>query len=160
MTSLTLLAVIAALLPGPHHEPGACHLNAGKADTACTPGATNPDVTQATINSTICRPGWTATVRPPASYTNTIKRRQMIEYGLTGPPAAVEEDHLIPLVLGGSPRDPRNLYPQPRVGPGDAATKDREEVALGRAVCGGRITLADAQQKITQDWTHTAGDQR
>ncbi|MBV8598859.1 MAG: hypothetical protein JO017_08565, partial [Actinobacteria bacterium] len=35
------------------------------ASPTLTPGATNPDVTQATIGSTICVRGWTATVRPP-----------------------------------------------------------------------------------------------
>lgn len=34
-----------------------------------------------------------------------------------------------------------------------AASKDREEVALGRAVCASRLTLADARAKILADWT-------
>ncbi|MGW4529241.1 hypothetical protein [Amycolatopsis sp. NPDC004378] len=39
-------------------------------DPACTPGALNPDVTQASIGSTICVSGWTATIRPrPATPT-------------------------------------------------------------------------------------------
>lgn len=38
-------------------------------DPQLTPGVTNPDVTQATIDKTICVPGWTKTIRPPASYT-------------------------------------------------------------------------------------------
>jgi hypothetical protein len=41
------------------------------------PGALNPAVTQATIHSTICVPSWTATIRPPATYTNRLKRRQL-----------------------------------------------------------------------------------
>ena len=41
------------------------------------PGATNPEVTQATINTTICQSGWTATIRPPASYTTSLKKTQM-----------------------------------------------------------------------------------
>jgi hypothetical protein len=40
-------------------------------DPTLTPGATNPDITQATIAATICNPNWsTKTIRPPASYTN------------------------------------------------------------------------------------------
>ncbi len=35
-------------------------------DRRCTPGAVNPAVTQSTIDSTICRSGWTATVRNDA----------------------------------------------------------------------------------------------
>jgi hypothetical protein len=38
------------------------------ADPARTPGVLNPDVTQANIRSTICRRGWTSTIRPPSSY--------------------------------------------------------------------------------------------
>jgi hypothetical protein len=37
-------------------------------DHATTPGVVNPDITQANIQQTICTRGWTATVRPPASY--------------------------------------------------------------------------------------------
>ena len=36
------------------------------ASPTLTPGSLNPDVTQATIGSTICVRGWTATVRPPS----------------------------------------------------------------------------------------------
>jgi hypothetical protein len=35
-------------------------------------------------------------------------------YGLTGTPSAYEEDHLIPLELGGALRNPKNLRPEPR----------------------------------------------
>jgi len=43
-------------------------------DPACTPGATNSAVTRATIATTICRSGYTKTIRPPASYTGALKR--------------------------------------------------------------------------------------
>jgi hypothetical protein len=80
----------------------------------CTPGAINPDVTQATIGKTICVPGWTAKIRPPVAYTNLLKTSQMIEYGETGLPSELEEDRLINLGIGGAPQDPHNLFPQPR----------------------------------------------
>ena len=35
------------------------------ADPRRTPGVLNPDVTQANIRSTICKHGWTSTIRPP-----------------------------------------------------------------------------------------------
>ena len=35
-------------------------------DPRFTPGAINPDVTQENIDSTICVPGFTKTIRPPA----------------------------------------------------------------------------------------------
>jgi hypothetical protein len=41
-------------------------------DPACTPGALNPDVTQASIGSTICVSGWTATIRPPTAAQNAM----------------------------------------------------------------------------------------
>jgi len=44
---------------------------------ALTPGALNPDVTQATIRSTICRRGWTKTVRPPTSFTSALNLAQI-----------------------------------------------------------------------------------
>jgi hypothetical protein len=45
-------------------------------DPTLTPGAINPDITQATIAATICNPRWsTKTIRPPASYTNTLKKQ-------------------------------------------------------------------------------------
>src|SRR5690348_14954297 len=41
----------------------------------------HPAVSQATIGSTICLRGWTSTIRPPADYTNDLKRHQLAEYG-------------------------------------------------------------------------------
>ena len=66
-------------------------------DPSCTPGVTNPDVTQADIDETICKSGWTATVRPPVSYTEPLKYQQKAAYGETGPVSNYEEDHLIPI---------------------------------------------------------------
>ena len=79
---LALLFVGAAVLffAQPHRHRAAAIL----ADPVRTPGVLNPDVTQANIRSTICRHGWTATIRPPVDYTNALKRRQMRQYGETG----------------------------------------------------------------------------
>lgn len=133
---------------------GACTVVDGKAAPRCTPGAINPQVTQANIASTICRKGWTATVRPPESYTENLKRAGLVSYGEHGPLSAFEEDHLIALELGGSPADPGNLWPEPHVVAGNRGSyvKDAEETALNRAVCGGRMTLAAAQARILADW--------
>ena len=130
----------------------ACHARGPLPDRVCTPGATNPVVTQGTIGTTICRAGWTATVRPPVSVTGPLKVRQMAAYGLTGPTAAYEEDHLIPLELGGAPADPLNLWPQPRAGSPGAADKDRFENYLHAEVCALRKPLSDAQVEIATDW--------
>jgi hypothetical protein len=117
------------------------------------PGALNPDVTQATIGSTICLHGWTGTVRPPVDYTNALKAQQMREYGLTGGSSAYQEDHLISLELGGDPTDPRNLWPEPYP---RATAMDKVENALNAEVCSGKLTLAQAQLKETTI-KHTQG---
>jgi hypothetical protein len=117
------------------------------------PGVLNPDVTQATIRSTICVHGWTATVRPPVSYTNALKLKQMRAYGETGSPSAYQEDHLISLELGGDPIDPRNLWPEPYP---RAADVDRIENELNAQVCSGALELAQAQQNESA-LKHTQG---
>ena len=118
-------------------------------DPACTPGVTNPSVNQANIDQTICTRGWTSTVRPPESYTEKLKREQMDSYGDPGSMSGYEEDHLIPLELGGSPADPKNLWPEPGASPNP---KDDVEYAANRAVCRGEMPLAQAQREIATDW--------
>lgn len=119
-------------------------------DPEMTPGAINPDVTPDNIDQTICKPGWTKTVRPPEEYTEKLKREQIEAYGYTDKRlGAYEEDHLIPLELGGNPTDPRNLWPQPIV---MARLKDRLEYDLNRLVCSHIIDLRWAQVMIAHDW--------
>jgi hypothetical protein len=116
-------------------------------DSFRTPGATNPNVTQANIKKTICKSGWTKTIRPPSSYTNTLRYRNK-KLG------SYEEDHLISLQLGGDPQDPRNLWPQAYAGKCGARVKDVIETALKRLVCDPKppLTVVEAQQMISQDW--------
>lgn len=124
-------------------------------DPACTPGSTNPSVTQSTIDSTICVSGWTSTVRPPTSYTNPLKVKQITEYGYGDTSTAdYEEDHYIPLELGGNPRDPKNLWPESRLGPSGstAGDKDTVENKLKKLVCSGQVGLTAAQRAIATDW--------
>jgi hypothetical protein len=123
-------------------------------DPHCTPGATDPRVSQADIRTTICRRGYTRTVRPPVSYTDRLKRRQLAAYGWYAghSPAEYEEDHLVPLELGGAPSDPRNLWPEARTGLASAAQKDVLENYLHRAVCAGAMSLSDAQRAIERNW--------
>src|SRR5205085_9288700 len=103
-----------------------------------------PLVTQATIDSTVCVQGWTKTVRPPTSYTDDLKLRQLREYRRIGPPSAYQEDHFISLELGGDPADPRNLWPEPYP---RAAEVDRIENELNALVCNGKLSLAEAQRR-------------
>lgn len=132
-----------------------CTVVEAKADKACTPGAFNPAVTQDTIGTTICVPNWTATVRPPSAYTTGLKNLQKIEYGEGKiPNSDLEEDHLVPLALGGAPEDPLNLWPQPWKGIHNARVKDSDEVRLQHDVCAGRTTLDAARNEILELWTH------
>jgi hypothetical protein len=123
------------------------------ADPARTPGVLNPDVTQANIRSTICKRGWTATIRPPVSYTDALKRKQMRQYGETGSMSDYQEDHLISLELGGNPTDPRNLWPEPYP---RASQVDQIENELNAEVGSGKLTLAQAQQR-EDDLKHSRG---
>lgn len=131
----------------------------GLPNSKLTPGAINPNVTEANVATTICKSGWTATVRPPSAYTSALKLVQIVEYGYSDrAPSHYEEDHLVPLELGGAPRDPRNLWPEPNiiVLP-DGTTvgsnaKDHLENYLNTAVCSGAMPLGDAQRSIAADW--------
>ncbi len=158
----------AATTPGPTGVPiklpvsgSAADRLPGEPDRLLTPGALNPAVTQATIGSTICVSGWTATIRPSSSYTSRLKIGQIVTYGYSDTStAAYEEDHLISLELGGAPSDPRNLWPEPYAmsladgRPTGARTKDSFENSLKKQVCAGTILLAQAQADIGVYWVH------
>ena len=136
-------------------------------DASLHPGATNPDVTQDNIESTICKSGFTKSVRPPASYTDDLKRQQMRDEGLPGSPSDYEEDHLISLELGGAPKDPKNLWPEPYENKGDkfakrgtgSETKDKVENQTNKLVCSEKMPLSDAQQRIASDWYQLGVDE-
>ena len=136
---------------------GSCHaLGQGRysrPDPRCTPGALNPAVTQTTIGQTICVPGWSETVRPPESVTETEKAQSMAAYGDGGSMHDYEYDHFIPLELGGAVNDPRNLWPEPGASPNP---KDSVEDTLRHEVCNGQLTLAHAQHAIASDWIKLA----
>ena len=143
--------VAIASAPAASSDPNAlCHARGVLPDATCTPGAASPLVTQANLAQTICVPGYTKTVRPTVSYTDKLKTQQMQQYGYTDSIHLHEEDHLISLELGGSPSDPKNLWPEPGQSPNP---KDKVENALHAAVCSGRLTLTEAQNRITTDWT-------
>lgn len=141
---------VSSAAPPTEQATASCHMHGVLPDPTCTPGATNPNVTQDTISQTICVSGYTKTIRPPASYTNQLKAQQMQAYGFTDSIRLHEEDHLISLELGGAPQDPKNLWPEPGRSPNQ---KDKVEDFLHVAVCAGRISLHDAQVRIATDWT-------
>lgn len=118
-----------------------------------TPGAINESLLETQFLAQCHFKGWTRLYRPAVSYTNGLKRIQMARYGY---PLVdkhdFEEDHLIPLCLGGPPQDPRNLWPEPRFGEWTAQKKDRLESKLCRLACDGRVPLKQAQHDIAADW--------
>ncbi len=142
-------------------SPGASapdSVHAGDPKTSLTPGVIDPAVTQANIKTTICVSGYTAKIRPSSSYTTSLKKTQIIAYGYTDTAtASYEEDHLISLELGGAPKDPKNLWPEPykmtynELDTG-ARVKDKYENWLHTQVCAGKITLVVAQTDISRDW--------
>jgi hypothetical protein len=112
--------------------------------------ALNPAVTQATIASTICASGWTTTVRPPSSYTSSLKVEQLAAFGYADQnPRDYEEDHRVPLELGGAPRDTSNLSPERGASPNP---KDSAENSARAAVCTGRVTLQQEQVAFIAAW--------
>jgi hypothetical protein len=162
ITLLALSATGALALPFAANSPrvvqqqpraGSCHTRgsgiSALPDPRCTPGSLNAAVTQASISSTICRSGYTRTVRPPESVTSAEKRASMSAYGDSGSSRAFEYDHLVALELGGSANDPRNLWPEPGASPN---LKDGLESRLHAMVCSRQITLAQAQGQIAGDW--------
>lgn len=119
-------------------------------NNALTPGSINPNVTQENIQETICKAGWTATVRPPTSYTSKLKIEMIAQYGYSDTdPSHYELDHDDSIELGGHPTDPKNLWPQKYP---QAHDKDKVENELHREVCNGTITLKEAQRIISTDW--------
>lgn len=141
-------------------SPGACHakvLNAAAGlvlpDPGCTPGAVDPAVTQANIGSTICKKGWTATVRAPEDQTQAFKKVSLAAYGQSYS-RLTELDHFIPLELGGS-NTVSNLWPELNDATATSVNnpKDGVEDSLNRAVCRHQVTLHAAQSAMATNWT-------
>src|SRR5262249_51853776 len=104
----------------------------------------------------ICTPGYTKCIR---NVNSAVKQRVYDNYGLTGnhtgyceSDQGCEVDHLIALEIGGA-NDEKNLWPQPYQGETlNAHVKDRLETWLHNEVCGGKLSLQDAQKEISTDW--------
>jgi hypothetical protein len=115
--------------------------------------ALNPNVDESTIDLTICRSGYTKSVRPATNYSNGVKKKLMREAGIDVTRIGdFELDHIVPLALGGHPRKLSNLMLQPWDGERGAKIKDVLEVRLQSLVCHGELDLTDAQICIAQDW--------
>lgn len=120
-------------------------------DPVLSPGVALVGVTAADV----CTPGY---ARQARHVTAATKREVFRRYGVARSAwPGYEVDHLISLELGGS-NHISNLFPQPwdcvvggrQMG---ARVKDRAENSIHKAVCDGRITLAEAQRIMATDWT-------
>lgn len=143
----------------PQPAPGSCQYGSDGGDPLpdphCTPGALNPQVTQGTIGSTICRSGYSSFIRPPESITEPEKRASAAAYTYTGSFSTGEYDHLVSLELGGDPNDAANLWVEPNDKPSATSTSNSKDVLenkLHSLVCSGQLSLATAQNAIASDW--------
>lgn len=160
-----------------------CTARNGLPDPACTPGELNPNVSLVRGVLMIRLPDGrsvefcgaeftTRLIRPPSSYTNVLKRRQLVAYGLeldvlTDPRASdadiqaalarYEEDHLASLEALGHPWSVRNTWPQPRLGPQNAAEKDRVEVQVARMICKDQPNAFTYAARLAADWRQFIG---
>jgi len=132
--------------------PSGCKSIDDLPDSKCTPGAINANVTQDNIENTICVPGFAKKIRPPTSYTSPLEIKLIKLYGFTGDRKDYELDHLISLQLGGSPRDVKNLWPEPYFSMFNAHVKDKFENYLHKQVCNGSMSLSEAQKEIATNW--------
>jgi hypothetical protein len=150
---LLVLAGIALLTGQPSQSSSQCHIRGVLPDPICTPGAVNPKVTQANIQRTICVKGWTATVRPPTSYTQKVEKLQITSYGYKDTNSIdYITDHALSLELGGNATNPVNLWPELT-----ALSKqdDQVENRLHSEVCEGKNALIDAQrQELELKYNH------
>lgn len=127
----------------------------GLPDSSQTPGAFNSAVTQSTIHSTICVSGYTTTIRPKPNYTTDLKIKQLDSgYNVGGDTKKgdYEEDHLVPLEIGGNPSSPLNLWPELWNGSVGAHIKDKLENRVHALICNGTITLAAGRAIFVTNW--------
>ncbi|CAL1239997.1 hypothetical protein [Candidatus Methylocalor cossyra] len=125
-------------------------------DPRLTPGATDPEVTEANIKESICKVSpftWAQGHSPPASFLESLAREQIQQYGYQDTNIKhYQMDHLIPLSLGGHPTDPKNIWPQVLLTKWGARRKDYLEEVLHDKVCKGELGLREAQDLFRTNW--------
>ena len=119
-------------------------------DHQLTPGAV-----ATTSKAVVCTPGYASSVRPRGEQWRELKDRVYAEYGMpVGSRYGHVIDHEIPIEIGGSPTDIRNLWPQPY---DESKQKDVVEDELHALVCDGRMPITQAQARVARDWTTAVG---
>lgn len=125
-------------------------------DPNLTPGATDPEVSEANIKDSICKVThftWTEGHMPPASFLAPIEKDLIKQYGYQDDNLKhYQADHLIPLSLGGHPTDPKNIWPQVLLTKWSARRKDYLEQIMHEKVCKGEVSLKDAQDMFRTNW--------
>jgi hypothetical protein len=109
-----------------------------------------PGVVLTTNANTICKVGYSKSVRYVSKYT---KKLVYLSYGIIeSNPQHYEIDHLISLQLGGS-NSIKNLWPESYITPVfNAHLKNRLENRLHTLICKGTIPVTEAQIAISNDW--------
>lgn len=136
-----MLLVGATLIASLWTVAGTAGAAGAAANAPLTPGLLSKRVTQQTVESTICSPGW---IRR-RGISERAKHEVFREYGLArGVTAGYVVTHLIPVELGGADAL-HNLYPELK---GTVRTRKAQTALLRDAVCRGQVSLADAQARF------------
>ncbi len=120
-------------------------------DPIATPGVVNLSVTQDTIHNTICKPGWSTSVRPPKALTEARKRHAVLSQK-DRTLSHWQWDHFLGIDMGGDPIDIRNQWLEPEHGICGALVKDQLDRNLPRLICNGIVPLREAQMAVMSDW--------
>jgi hypothetical protein len=117
----------------------------------------DPELTPGAVRTTDAKEICAKTFRTgPYRHTSAATKAEVYrEYGVIKGKGSCahgcEVDHLIPLELGALD-DIKDLWPEPYEPRPGAHEKDTLENKLHALVCGGQITLEDAQKEISTDW--------
>lgn len=162
---LAVLLAMPALIPAPVDAQACRYKHDGKyllPDPACTPGQANPDMVADIYGGKFLVNGAEANIcakdfrtGPWRKVSESEKKSACERYGITlgCPGPDYELDHLCSLEFGCSDSI-ENLWPQPIE---QARIKDHQvEDKLPKLICGGRISLKDAQACVSGDWVQCA----
>lgn len=145
---LCALALLTTIGVGVSRQYARAHLNT-EFGMLPNPGFTPGDTRQVSL-AEICSADSDEVIR---NVPGPIQQRVFQEYGIKNRPATdFEVDYLITPGLGGSD-DVRNLWPEPHSSTAwNSYVKDQLEDHLHRMVCGGRLSLGEAQRDIATNW--------